>query len=84
MIVYVRRDLVRNLRRTLASLVGITLGIGLFSAVLFFDDGSGATLTRRAIAPLAVDMQAVVNAPLGRGLRFEERVVAASSLRAGD
>lgn len=83
MLRYVWRDLVRNLRRTLASLLGITLGIGLFSAVLFFDDGSGATLTRRAIAPLAVDMQAVLKAPLGRTLRLEEQVVAPGALAAG-
>ena len=39
---YVRRDLVRNPRRSLATLAGITLGVGLFSAVLFFIDGSSA------------------------------------------
>lgn len=83
MLAYVWRDLVRNPRRTAASMLGITLGIGLFSALLFFDDGSGATLTRRAIAPLALDMQAVINRPLGRSLRFEERLVAPTSLQPG-
>ena len=42
---YVWRDLVRNPRRTLAATAGVVLGVGLFSAVLFFIDGSGATLT---------------------------------------
>ena len=58
----------RNPRRTLASLAGVALGVGLFSGVLFFIDGSGATLTRRAIAPVALDMQRVLTSPLGRGL----------------
>src|SRR6476620_10594824 len=64
---YVWRDLVRNPRRTLAALVGITRGVGLFSGVLFFSDGSRATLTKRALAPLALDMQAVLTAPDGPG-----------------
>ena len=54
----------------------MTLGIALFSAVLFFADGSRATMTRRALAPLALDMQRVLSAPLGNRLRFEQRVVA--------
>jgi putative ABC transport system permease protein len=81
---YVWRELVRNPRRTLACLVGVTLGIALFSAVLFLVDGSRATMTERALAPLALDMQRVLGAPLGAGLRFEERVLAApAKLRAG-
>ena len=35
---YVWRDLRRNPRRSLTALAGMTLGIGLFSAVLFFID----------------------------------------------
>jgi len=69
---FVRRDLVRNPRRTLASLVGVVVGVGLFSAVLFFIDGSGASMTRRAVAPLALDMQRVLTSPQG-GLRLERR-----------
>jgi putative ABC transport system permease protein len=81
---YVWRDLVRNPRRTLASLVGVTLGIALFSAVLFFIDGSQATMTERAIAPLALDMQRVLGAPLGGGLRFGQRVLGSpGALREG-
>jgi putative ABC transport system permease protein len=84
MLPYVWRELVRNPRRTMASLVGVALGVGLFSGVLFFVDASGAGMTKRAIAPLALDMQAVLDAPLGRGLRLEERVDGASALRPGD
>lgn len=80
---YVWRDLVRNPRRTLAALAGVTLGVGLFSAVLFFIDGSGASMTKRAIAPLALDMQQVLDAPVEGGLRLEERVSARGGVRAG-
>jgi putative ABC transport system permease protein len=80
---YVWRELVRNPRRTLAALAGVALGVGLFSALLFFADGSGATLTARAVAPLALDMQRVLTSPLGSGLRLEERVSATASIPAG-
>ncbi|MDT7577659.1 MAG: hypothetical protein QOH17_3992, partial [Pseudonocardiales bacterium] len=80
---YVRRDLLRNPRRTLAALAGVTLGVGLFSGVLFFVDGSGASMTRRALAPLAIDMQRVVASPLGGGLALTERVSPAGRLAAG-
>ena len=71
---FVRRDLWRNPRRTLASLVGVIVGVGLFSAVLFFVDGSGAAMTRRAVAPLSLDMQRVLTAPLGGGVRYERKL----------
>ncbi|MEA2234280.1 MAG: putative transport system permease protein [Solirubrobacteraceae bacterium] len=81
---FVWRELVRNPRRTLASLAGIVLGVGLFSAVLFFVDGSGATMTQRAIAPLALDMQRLLSSPLGGDLRLTQRVSARGrSLRRG-
>jgi putative ABC transport system permease protein len=83
LIAYVWRDLVRNPRRTLASLAGVVLGVGLFSGVLFFIDGSGASMTKRALAPLAIDMQRVLSSPLGGGLRLEERLTGPRSLRAG-
>ena len=79
---YVWRDLLRNLRRTVASLVGVVVGVGLFTAVLFFIDGSGASMTQRALAPLALDTQRVLTAPLGGGVRLEERF-AASALEPG-
>jgi putative ABC transport system permease protein len=80
---YVWRDLVRNPRRTLASLIGVILGVGLFSGVLFFIDGSSATMTQRAIDPLAIDMQRVLTSPLSGGLSLEERLSAPGALRSG-
>ena len=65
------------------SMAGVTLGVGLFSAVLFFIDGSGATMTERAVAPLALDLQRVLTSPLGNGLRLEERVGPAGPIGAG-
>lgn len=83
MIGYVRRELVRNPRRTLASLVGVILGVGLFSGVLFFIDGSGASMTKRAIAPLALDQQLVLPSTLGAGVRLTERISGPRALRSG-
>jgi putative ABC transport system permease protein len=80
---YVWRDLARNPRRSLATLAGITLGVGLFSAVLFFIDGSSASMTQRAIAPLPLDMQRVLSAPLGEEIRLTERITP-ERLRPGD
>jgi putative ABC transport system permease protein len=71
---YVWRDLRRNPRRTLTALAGMTLGIGLFSAVLFFIDGSSATMTARAIAPIPIDMQRVLSDPLGNQVRLTEQI----------
>ena len=71
---YVWRDLRRNPRRSLTALAGMTLGIGLFSAVLFFIDGSSATMTARAIAPIPVDMQRVLSDPLGNQVRLTEEI----------
>ena len=71
---YVWRDLLRNPRRTLTALAGMTLGIGLFSAVLFFIDGSSATMTARAIAPIPIDMQRVLSDPLGNRVRLTEQI----------
>jgi putative ABC transport system permease protein len=81
---YVWRDLVRNPRRTLASLLGVMLGMGLFSGVLFFIDGSGAAMTKRALEPLSLDMQRVLTNPLGGGLRLDERLSAPTRLQHGE
>src|SRR3982074_655867 len=62
----------RHPRRSLAALAGVTLGVGLFSGLLFFIDGSGASMTKRAIAPLAIDMQRVIGASAGGGLGLSE------------
>src|ERR1700674_1530832 len=61
---YSLRDLIRNPRRTLASVVGVALAVGLFSSTAFFVDGSAARMTERAIAPVAIDMQAGLTSPL--------------------
>jgi putative ABC transport system permease protein len=63
--------------------VGVTLGVGLFSGVLFFIDGSAASMTKRAIAPLTLDMQRVLTAPLGRSLTLGERLSAPDALLPG-
>jgi putative ABC transport system permease protein len=81
---YVWRDLVRNPRRTLAAMVGVILGVGLFSGVLFFVDGSSATMTKRALEPLALDMQRVITSPLGGGLRLREELSPAGPLKPGE
>ncbi len=83
MLGYAFLDVLRNPLRTMAAVVGIALGVALFSAVLFYDQGSKATLTRRAIAPLALDMQTLLTAPLGRELAFEERVDGPETVEAG-
>lgn len=83
---YAVRDLVRNPRRTLSTLVGVALGVGLFSGVLFFIDASGATMTQRALAPVDIDLQRVLSGPLGQEPRLTQRLeprgAAASSTRA--
>jgi putative ABC transport system permease protein len=80
---YVLRDLVRNPRRTAAALAGVTLGVGLFSGVLFFIDGSGASMTKRALAPLAIDLQRIMGAASGARLELVERLSPAAVVPAG-
>lgn len=65
-------------------MVGVVLGVGLFSGVLFFIDGSGASMTQRAVAPLALDMQRVLTSPLGHGLTLQEGLSASGPLAAGE
>jgi len=77
------RELLRNPRRTLTSLIGAALGVGLFAAVLFFIDGSGASMTSRALAPLALDQQRVLASPLGGRVGVREQLGAAGGLRTG-
>lgn len=84
MLEYAIRDLLRNPTRTLASLLGVVLGVGLFSGVLFFVDGSGASMTKRAIAPVTIDVQTVLTSPLGEQVRLFQRVSPRGSLRAGE
>jgi putative ABC transport system permease protein len=76
------RDLVRNPRRTLASVVGVALAVGLFSGIVFFVDSSAASMTQRAVAPVAIDMQAGVTSPMASPLALTE-AVGGTALTAG-
>jgi putative ABC transport system permease protein len=80
---YSLRDLRREPRRALSPVIGVALGVGLFTAVLLFVDVSAASMTTRAIAPVAVDMYAQLSAPLASGLTLRETVAAPPSLAAG-
>ena len=80
---YVLADLVRNPRRTLSTMVGVTLGVGLFCGVLFFVDGLSASMTQRAVAPLAIDMQLVATQPIGAALTMTQTVGSPDQLAAG-
>jgi len=70
---YVLLDLVRNPRRTLSTMVGVILGVGLFCGVLFFVDGLSASMTQRAVAPLPIDMQRLVTEPIGGAITLVQR-----------
>ncbi len=80
---YAVRDLLRNPRRTLAAVVGVILGVGLFSGVLFFVDASGASMTQRALAPVDIDLQRVLTAPLGKSLTLTQRAAGSGRLETG-
>ncbi len=80
---YVLADLIRNPRRTLSTMVGVTLGVGLFCGVLFFVDGLSASMTQRAVAPLAIDMQLVVTQPIGASLTMTQTSEPSGRLPAG-
>jgi putative ABC transport system permease protein len=80
---YSLRDLLRNPRRTFASVVGVALAVGLFSSTAFFVDGSAARMTERAIAPVAIDMQAGLTSPLASSLTLAESIGGGPSIAAG-
>ncbi len=73
---YTVADLVRNPRRTLATVVGVVLGVGLFCGVLFFVDGLSASMTQRAVAPLAIDMQRIVSQRAGAAMTLTQTFAA--------
>ncbi len=73
---YVWADLVRNPRRTLSTMIGVTLGVGLFCGVLFFVDGLSASMTQRAVAPLPIDIQRIVTNRFGGSLTLEQQIEA--------
>lgn len=80
---YVVADLVRNPRRTLSTTVGVTLGVGLFCGVLFFVDGLSASMTQRAVAPLAIDMQRIVTEPAGASVTLSQSIEPSGSVTTG-
>ena len=80
---YVLADLLRNPRRTLSTMVGVTLGVGLFCGVLFFVDGLQASMTQRAVAPLPIDMQLIVTQPIGASLSMTQAAEPSGRLPAG-
>jgi putative ABC transport system permease protein len=77
-------DLVRNPRRTLSTIAGVILGVGLFCGVLFFVDGLSASMTQRAVAPLAIDMQRIVGERAGSSVTLTQRFVPGGALVAGE
>ncbi len=77
-------DLVRNPRRTLSTIAGVILGVGLFCGVLFFVDGLSASMTQRAVAPLAIDMQRIVGERAGSSVTLTQRFEPDRALAAGD
>ena len=83
MLKYSLRDLLRNPRRTFASVVGVALAVGLFSSTAFFVDGSASRMTERAIAPVAIDLQADLTAPLASSLTLAESISGGPALAAG-
>lgn len=83
MLSYVVRDLLRNPRRTIASVAGVALAVGLFSGIAFFVDSSASQMTARAIAPVTIDMQAALSHPLGSPLSINEVFSPAAPLTSG-
>lgn len=80
---YVVADLVRNPRRTLSTVVGVSLGVGLFCGVLFFVDGLSASMTARAVAPLPIDIQRIVTERIGGALTLTQSFDATGVLASG-
>jgi putative ABC transport system permease protein len=80
---YVFKDLLRNPRRTMASVAGVALAVGLFSGIAFFVDSSASQMTARAVAPVVIDMQAGVTRPLASALSVKESTSPAPPFTAG-
>src|SRR6516162_1359629 len=83
MLRYALSDLWRNPRRTLASLAGITLAVALMAALVVFADTSSSEMTSHAVAPVTLDLQAGVNAPLASALTLSETSRPPAPLAAG-
>lgn len=83
MLSYVLRDLLRNPRRTLASILGVALAVGLFSGIALFVDASSSQMTERAVAGVTIDMQAAITSPLVSPLTVSETATPGAALAAG-
>ncbi|MDH5520039.1 MAG: hypothetical protein OEZ14_05840, partial [Acidimicrobiia bacterium] len=81
---YVVAELLRVPRRTLSTMAGVTLGVGLFCGVLFFVDGLSASMTQRAVAPLAIDIQRIVTERAGGELLLTQVFEPAETLASGE
>ncbi len=81
---FVIADLIRNPRRTIWTTIGVMLGVGFFCAVLFFIDGLSASMTQRAAAPLAIDIQRVVADPVAADLQLQLSVSPTGPAQPGD
>ena len=81
---FVVADLLRNPRRTLWTTLGVMLGVGFFCAVLFFIDGLSASMTQRAVAPLAIDIQRVITEPVAAELQLRLSVTPEGPAAPGD
>jgi len=80
---YVAADILRNPRRTLSTVAGVVLGVGLFCGVLFFIDGLSASMTQRAVEPLPIDMQRIVTERVGNDIVLQQ-AAGVDRLRTGD
>jgi putative ABC transport system permease protein len=78
MLSYSLRELLRNPRRTLASVAGVALGVGLLASVSFFIDTSASAMTRRAIARVPVDMAAGLTSPLTSTITLKQTITPAT------
>src|SRR4030088_3145756 len=74
MLSYVLKDMLRNPRRTAAASLGVALAVGLVSGIAFFVDSSSGQMTARAIAPVAIDVQAGIKGSLAAPLNLTETV----------
>ena len=81
---YVWADLIRNPRRTLSTMIGVILGVGLACAILFFVDGLSSSMTERAVSPLPIDIQLVQTDPVSGDTRLALEVEPTGAATPGD
>jgi len=81
---YVWADVVRNPRRTLSTMIGVILGVGLACAILFFVDGLSSSMSERAVSPLPIDMQLVRTDSIHGDVRLALAVEPTGTAKPGD